>query len=90
MLIERQNGMTGRKNIMYRTRQTVEHDMYPFIIAAKSAQNQPQEFYWKKCTVALRITMRKFDYFYFFYDNLVKRKKGGKNQIYILRPEIRG
>jgi hypothetical protein len=48
MLIERQNGMTGRINVMYRTRQTVEYDMYPFIIAAKSAQNQQWEFYWKK------------------------------------------
>jgi hypothetical protein len=35
-------------------------DVCPKIIAAKRAQNQPREFYWKKRRVALRITVQKF------------------------------
>ncbi len=36
MLIERQNGMTGRKTFMCRTRQTVEDDVCPKLLRQKA------------------------------------------------------
>jgi hypothetical protein len=47
MLIERQNGMTGRKTFMCRTRQKMEDDVCPKIIAAKARGNSRGNFIGK-------------------------------------------
>jgi len=59
MLIERQNGMTGRKTLYVVQDRKWRTMCVLKLLRQKSAQNQPREFYWKKRKVALRITVQK-------------------------------